>query len=133
MHSTGTTQQDVMSHDGLSSSGVPATTTTATSSLHGEGRESSPLAVQYDATYTFFASAVVGVLSGFAVAMFKLCIESLREVMYGTSLGEHFPVALIPALGGVGVSLLAMFGDFSPGLRDTCQRNRRDIPEYGQR
>lgn len=78
-------------------------------------------AVQYDATYTFFASAVVGVLSGFAVAMFKLCIESLREVMYGTPLGEHFPVALIPALGGVGVSLLALFGEFSPGLRGTAR------------
>lgn len=78
-------------------------------------------AVQYDATYIFFASAVVGILSGFSIAVFKISIESLREVMYGSSFGEHFPVALIPALGGIGVSLLAMFGEFSPGLRGTAQ------------
>lgn len=72
---------------------------------------------QYDATYIFFASAVVGILSGFTVAMFKLSIEGLRATMYGTSLGETIPLALIPAVGGVGVSLLAYFGEFSPGLR----------------
>lgn len=77
--------------------------------------------VQYDAAYIFFASAVVGVISGFAIAIFKLSIESLREAMYGTSFGEHFPVFLIPAIGGAGVSLLAMLGEFSPGLRGNAK------------
>ncbi len=86
-----------------------------------ERAESPDVAVQYDATYIFFASAVVGILSGFAIAMFKLSIECLREVMYGTSLAEQLPVSLIPAIGGIGVSLLALFGEFSPGLRGTAK------------
>jgi H+/Cl- antiporter ClcA len=78
---------------------------------------------QYDATYIFFASAVVGVLSGFSIAIFKLSIESLREAMYGSSslLPEYFPVFLIPALGGIGVSIVKQFGDFSPGLRGNAK------------
>ena len=77
--------------------------------------------LQYDATYIFFAAAIIGIMSGFAVSIFKLSIESLREVMYGTSFAEHCPVALIPAIGGVGVALLMLIGEFSPGLRGTAQ------------
>ena len=77
--------------------------------------------LQYDATYIFFAAAIIGIMSGFAVSIFKLSIESLREVMYGTSFAEHCPVALIPAIGGVGVALLMLVGEFSPGLRGTAQ------------
>jgi H+/Cl- antiporter ClcA len=82
---------------------------------------SSSSATQNGATFVFLASALIGVLSGFAVSMFKLSIESLREVMYGTSFAEHCPVALIPALGGVGVALLMTLGEFSPGLRGAAQ------------
>jgi H+/Cl- antiporter ClcA len=77
--------------------------------------------IDYDGAYVLFASAFIGVLSGFAVALFKLSIEGVREAAYGTSLLEHFPVFLIPALGGVGVSILAYFGEFSPGLRGTAK------------
>jgi H+/Cl- antiporter ClcA len=77
--------------------------------------------IDYDGAYVLFASAFIGVLSGFAVALFKLSIEGVREAAYGTSLSDHFPVVLIPALGGVGVSILAYFGEFSPGLRGTAK------------
>ena len=77
--------------------------------------------LDYDAAYTVFASAVVGVLSGFAVALFKLSIEALRETLYGTSLSEEFYWWLLPAVGGVGVSLVAALGDFAPGLRGSVQ------------
>ena len=77
--------------------------------------------IRYHAAVTFFASAIIGIMSGFAVSIFKLSIESLREVMYGTSFAEHCPVALIPAIGGVGVALLMLVGEFSPGLRGTAQ------------
>lgn len=103
--------------DTLPQEECPDTTVVASSSP-----TTSSLFMQYDATFIFFASAVVGIMSGFAVSVFKLSIESLREVMYGTSFAEYCPVALIPALGGVGVAvLLALGGEFSPGLRGTAQ------------
>jgi hypothetical protein len=74
----------------------------------------------YDSAYVVFCSAIIGILSGFSVAIFKLLIETLREAVYGTSLNEQFYWWLIPALGGVGVSLLTAFGEFSPGLRGTA-------------
>jgi H+/Cl- antiporter ClcA len=80
-----------------------------------------PAPVDFDAAYVFFASAIIGVLSGFTVAIFKLSIEALRALMYGTPLGEYFPICLVPALGGLGVAVLAAFGDFSPGLRGTAK------------
>lgn len=74
----------------------------------------------YDSAYVVFSSAIIGIICGFAVAMFKLSIETLREALYGGSLAEHFYWWLIPALGGVGVSLLAATGELSPGLRGTA-------------
>lgn len=74
----------------------------------------------YDSSYVVFASALIGVLSGFAVAMFKLSIEAVRETAYGTQFSENFVWWLIPALGGLGVSLLAKTGEFAPGLRGTA-------------
>jgi hypothetical protein len=76
--------------------------------------------IDFDAVYILFASAFIGVLSGFSVAMFQLSIEQIRNLMDGTSLGEHFPVALIPAVGGLGVAFLASIGKFTPGLRGTA-------------
>eukprot|EP00980_Cylindrotheca_fusiformis_P019729 scaffold6898_cov123-Cylindrotheca_fusiformis.AAC.6 len=74
----------------------------------------------YDASYVMFASGLIGVLSGFSVAMFKLSIETVREAAYGTNFSEKFIWWLIPALGGLGVSLLAKTGEFAPGLRGTA-------------
>lgn len=75
----------------------------------------------YDSAYVVFASAIIGVLSGFAVAIFKLSIEAVREATYGSAFSEKFVWWLIPAaVGGLGVSLLAMTGDFAPGLRGTA-------------
>jgi H+/Cl- antiporter ClcA len=74
----------------------------------------------YDSTYVLFASAVIGVLSGFAVAMFKLSIEALRESVYGNAFAENVVWWLIPALGGLGVGLLAKTGEFAPGLLGTA-------------
>jgi H+/Cl- antiporter ClcA len=77
--------------------------------------------IDFDAGYILLASAFIGILSGFSVAMFQLSIEQIRNLMYGTSLGEHFPVALIPAVGGLGVAVLASMGKFTPGLRGTAK------------
>ncbi|KAL3941255.1 MAG: hypothetical protein SGBAC_004345 [Bacillariaceae sp.] len=75
----------------------------------------------YDSAYVIFASAIIGVLSGFAVAIFKLSIEAVREAVYGTAFSEKFVWWLIPALvGGLGVSLLGKTGEFAPGLRGTA-------------
>ena len=76
--------------------------------------------IDYDAAYVLFSSAIVGIMSGFAVALFKLSIELLREELYGTSLSEQVPLFLITALGGLGVAALAATGSFSPGLRGTA-------------
>lgn len=75
----------------------------------------------YDSAYVIFASAIIGVLSGFAVAIFKLSIEAVREAVYGSAFSEKFVWWLIPALvGGLGVSLLGKTGEFAPGLRGTA-------------
>ncbi|CAJ1937882.1 unnamed protein product [Cylindrotheca closterium] len=75
----------------------------------------------YDSAYVVFASAIIGVLSGFAVAIFKLSIEAVRETVYGSAFSERFVWWLIPALvGGLGVSLISLTGEMAPGLRGTA-------------
>ena len=74
----------------------------------------------YDAAYVLFASAIIGTTCGFSVCLFKLSIESLREFFYGTDFTETVPIFLVPAIGGLAVSVLAAFGKFSPGLLGTA-------------
>lgn len=73
-------------------------------------------------------AAIVGILTGMGVSGFKISIDTIRQVTYGTissvesidNLSESFFMLIIPALGGVMVSLLLfLFGEFSPGLRGT--------------
>jgi len=104
---------------------------TAQTILYSEGQYPPPL-VQFQplntsrdpdigGAYNLIASASIGVLAGFAVVLFKLSIEKLREILYLTSFIDEnqWAVCIIPVLGGVGVSLLATFGEFPPGLRGT--------------
>ena len=69
-------------------------------------------------SYALIKAALVGVLSGFSVGVFKLSIEAVRQFSYG------FPISLtllplIPAFGGVAVCILRLAGAFPPGLKGT--------------
>jgi hypothetical protein len=66
--------------------------------------------------YVQILAALVGIVSGLLVAAFKLSTENVRQFCYGEDFAA-FPSFLIPALGGIIVSLLIVTGDFAPGLR----------------
>jgi hypothetical protein len=63
----------------------------------------------------------VGALTGLGVSLFKLSIDEVRQFAYSLDLVQFhasaFQAAFIPAAGGLIVSLLALTGDFSPGIR----------------
>lgn len=68
--------------------------------------------------YTQTIAGVIGISTGICVAGFKLSIEAVRTFCYGDSvLAQNIPWFLIPALGGLVVSMLTLTGDFSPGLK----------------
>jgi H+/Cl- antiporter ClcA len=64
-------------------------------------------------------AALIGITSGLAVAVFKLSIEAVRQFFYNSSIVSSgvLPIYYIPIIGSVGVALLSLTGDFSPGLR----------------
>jgi hypothetical protein len=66
--------------------------------------------------YSQILAGMIGISSGIAIAGFKLSIEEIREYCYG-DFTEYFPYVLVPALGGVVVALLSLFGPFPPGVR----------------
>jgi H+/Cl- antiporter ClcA len=82
---------------------------------------------------TIIIALVVGSATGFGVSVFKLSIEHMSDFVYGMrvspfinikgSATKYFsdsmevPAWLIPALGGLCVSLLRLFGPDPPGLR----------------
>lgn len=66
-------------------------------------------------TYTLVQAALIGILSGWSVGLFKLAIGALKEVSYGFSSSALYR-PLVPALGGFGVGILSLAGPFSPGL-----------------
>lgn len=78
--------------------------------------------------YDLFQAAVVGVLSGLSVAIFKLSIEAVRELCYNRPTFVDAPalVATVPAFGGVAVGALLLLGAFPPGLRGTVKEVDND-------
>lgn len=81
----------------------------------GDGRVRSEI-------YVLTQAALIGILSGWSVGIFKLSIDAVRRFAYGSVLAQTpFLYPLIPAMGGVVVGLLALLGSFPPGLRGTVQ------------
>jgi H+/Cl- antiporter ClcA len=68
-------------------------------------------------------AAVVGLVSGLMIALFKLSIEGVRRVFYEESWLVMYPwlIPLIPAMGGLLVGILLLMGSFPPGLRDRVE------------
>jgi H+/Cl- antiporter ClcA len=74
------------------------------------------------AIYKLSQAALIGILSGWSVGLFKLSIDALRRFAYGSLLSQTpFLLPLIPALGGIAVGCLGLLGPFPPGLRGTVQ------------
>jgi len=73
--------------------------------------------------YDLFQAAIVGIMVGISVGLFKLSIEALREIFYQQPILANHPflLALIPAFGGVSVGVLLLLGSFPPGLRGTVK------------
>jgi H+/Cl- antiporter ClcA len=73
--------------------------------------------------YILSQAALIGVLSGWSVGIFKLSIEAVRRFSYGAPILANAPLLmpLIPALGGLAVALLNVPGPFPPGLRGTVE------------
>jgi H+/Cl- antiporter ClcA len=78
-----------------------------------------------NASYALVQAGLVGCLTGWAVGLFKLAIEALGHYFYHKSFFAQtkfrFLTALIPAIGGMLVGLLGLFGAFTPGLRGTIE------------
>jgi H+/Cl- antiporter ClcA len=74
-------------------------------------------------SFDLFQAGIIGSMTGFCVAIFKLSIEHVREVCYSQPYFAQMPwlTALIPALGGVTVGALMLLGAFPPGLRGTVK------------
>ena len=75
--------------------------------------------------YLLFQAAIIGVLVGAAVALFKFSIEEMRQVAYGFDFAYVF-LPLIPALGGLVVGLLMLPGSFPPGLKGSIREIDND-------
>lgn len=74
-------------------------------------------------SYDLIQAAIVGSLTGFSVAIFKLSIEAVREFCYQQPLLATYPefIVFIPAAGGLAVGILLLLGAFPPGLRGTVK------------
>lgn len=88
--------------------------------------------------YTQSIAALIGALTGLAVAGFKLSIDEIRQFCYGGNLNVVFPDGIIytpfyavPFLGAVLVSMLSLTGDFSPGLKGVVKEVDEDSLSYG--
>jgi H+/Cl- antiporter ClcA len=76
----------------------------------------------HSAIYKLSQAALIGILSGWSVGIFKLSIDAVRRFAYGSLLSQTpFLLPLIPALGGIAVGFLGLIGPFPPGLRGTVQ------------
>ena len=75
--------------------------------------------------YALIIAAIVGVLGGWSVGLFKLSIEAVRQISYGTPLSALL-LPLIPAVGGIFVWLLGLPGPFPPGLKGTVVDSDND-------
>jgi hypothetical protein len=96
--------------------------------------------------YILSTAALIGILTGTNIAVFKTAVELVREGLYGDGIilpfvnpslwdeikgddiliytlriSEILPIWLIPAIGGILVGILLAFGDMPPGLRDTVK------------
>ncbi len=96
--------------------------------------------------YILSTAALIGILTGTNIAVFKTAVELVRETLYGDGIilpflnpalwnelkgeeiltitlriSETIPIWLIPAAGGILVGLLLKIGEMPPGLRDTVK------------
>ena len=96
--------------------------------------------------YILSTAALIGILTGTNIAVFKTAVELVREALYGDGIllpflnpslwnelksediltftlriSEILPLWLIPTVGGVLVGVLLTLGDIPPGLRDTVK------------
>lgn len=81
--------------------------------------------------YTLTTAGMIGIFGGTSVAFFKLSVDAIRQFFYGGGLTTNFfaatatgdntngvvPFFAIPVLGAIGVALLNLSGEFSPGLK----------------
>lgn len=79
-------------------------------------------------SYDLTQAAIVGALTGFSVALFKLSIEAVREFCYQQPILSINPLltVFIPAAGGLVVGSLLLLGAFPPGLRGTVKEVDQD-------
>jgi len=111
----------------------PASTTTITSTTEITNPQQG-ITTNYDirrfrcASYLLVQSTMVGILSGWSVAIFKVLIDTVKNLSHagtGTVLASRpwlrfLWLPLIPTMGGVIVALLSKLGGgFPPGLKDT--------------
>lgn len=75
--------------------------------------------------YLLLQAALIGILGGAAVALFKTGIEETRHLMYGAEFASKIS-PLIPAFGGLVVGLLALAGSFPPGLKESVREVDND-------
>ena len=73
------------------------------------------------AAFVLTQAALIGVGSGWCVGIFKLAIDAVRQFSYGSVHSSSPQLLLIPALGGVVVGILSLYGSFPPGLRGTVK------------
>jgi len=75
--------------------------------------------------YLLLQAALIGILGGAAVALFKTGIEETRHLVYGAEFASQIS-PLIPAFGGLVVGSLALAGSFPPGLKGSIRETDND-------
>lgn len=108
-------------------------TTTLTQTQQEQEQDESALKFRY-AFHDLTLAAVVGIVAGLMIALFKFSIEWVRQGFYAQPISEYNPIliAVIPALGGLVVGLLTLMGQFSPGLRGTVEQVDQDAATLNQ-
>jgi len=93
-------------------------------------------------TYTLMTAGLIGIFGGTSVAIFKLSIDAIRQFCYGGGLdfaatatadGTNgvVPYFAIPVLGAIGVALLNLSGEFSPGLKGVVSEVDEESLTFG--
>jgi H+/Cl- antiporter ClcA len=113
-------EETVLAVDESNGTSPPASTSLLLPTLHERSTTPGGDDLLFRTTsFDLLQAGIIGSLTGFSVAIFKLSIEQVRMLFYSQPFLAQAPwlMALIPALGGAATGALMLLGAFPPGLR----------------
>lgn len=138
--------QEAIVPDLVAEADLPSIATSVIISTPSSAKRQLPSNWLGEKLYILSTAALIGILTGTNIAVFKTAVELVRETLYGDGIilpflnpalwnelkgeeiltitlrfSETIPIWLIPAAGGILVGLLLKIGEMPPGLRDTVK------------